>query len=77
MFTYKHTVVPGKYGELIQASDEIPTGSDVSKEEDSDSEDGERLHLLEDLHWRMVADSGGADDGQSGERLVVVSVGGG
>lgn len=47
MYTYKHTVVPGEYGELIQASDEIPAGSDISKEEDSDCEYRERLHLLE------------------------------
>jgi hypothetical protein len=49
MDTYKYTVIPGEYGELIQTSDEVPAGSDISKEEDSDSEDGERLHLLEGL----------------------------
>lgn len=38
MATYKYTVVPGKYGELIQASYEIPAGSNISKEEYSDCE---------------------------------------
>jgi hypothetical protein len=42
-------VIPGEYGELIQPSDEIPTGSDISKEEDPDCKNGERLHLLEGL----------------------------
>jgi hypothetical protein len=61
--TYKYTVVPGEYGELIQASDEIPAGSDISKEEDSDCEDREWLHLLE--AWDR-----GADTSQSHGRRV-------
>lgn len=42
---YENTVVPGKDGKLIQASDEIPAGSDVSGDEDANCEDGERVHV--------------------------------
>jgi hypothetical protein len=38
-------VVPGKDGKFVQASDEIPAGSDVAGEEDTKSEDGYRVHL--------------------------------
>jgi hypothetical protein len=54
-------VIPGENGELIQTSDEIPTGSDISKEEDSNCEDRERLHLLEaeDRGAREISQSHG------------------
>jgi hypothetical protein len=44
--THKDVVVPGKDGKLIQASDEVPTGSDVSSNKDANREDGERVHVL-------------------------------
>jgi hypothetical protein len=43
---YKDVVIPSKDGKLIETSDEIPTGGDVSSNEDANREDGERVHVL-------------------------------
>jgi hypothetical protein len=37
-------VVPSKYGELIQSSNQIPPGSNVASYEDPKGEDRERVH---------------------------------
>jgi len=38
-------VIPGEYGELVQASDEVPASSRVARNKYSESDDGERVHL--------------------------------
>jgi len=44
IFAYHDTVIPGKDGKLIQAGDEVPTGSDVSGDKDTQGKDRERVH---------------------------------
>ncbi len=44
--THNNTVVPGKYGKLIEASDEIPSSSDVASYEDAESKDGKGVHRM-------------------------------
>ena len=42
--TYHDTVINGEKGKLVKSCNQIPTRSDVSSNEDRDSEDGERVH---------------------------------
>lgn len=42
--THNYSVFPGKDGQLIETSDEIPARGDVASDEDADSEDGEGVH---------------------------------
>jgi hypothetical protein len=42
-------VIPGEYCKLIQSSDEIPAGSDVSSDEYADGKCGEGVHAEEQL----------------------------
>lgn len=42
--TYNNSVVPGKYGELIEPSNQIPARSDIAGNEDRKREDGEGVH---------------------------------
>lgn len=44
--TYNDPVVPGKYGKLVEACDQIPSGGDVASYEDTEGEDGERVHRI-------------------------------
>ena len=37
--TYNNSVIPGKDGKLIEASDKIPSSSDVASYEDAERED--------------------------------------
>ena len=42
--SYNYTVIPSEYGKLIQARDQVPARSDVSREEYAKGEDGDRVH---------------------------------
>lgn len=42
--SYYDTVIPGKDCKLIQPSDKVPASSNVSRDEDAESEDGEWVH---------------------------------
>jgi hypothetical protein len=42
--THDDSVIPGKYGELIQSSNQIPPGSNVASYEDPKGEDREGVH---------------------------------
>lgn len=42
--THNNSVVPGKDGKLIKASNEIPSSSDVASYENAKSEDREGVH---------------------------------
>lgn len=42
--THDNTVFPGENGKLIEASNEIPTGSDVASDEDAEREDRKGVH---------------------------------
>ena len=52
MGTYNDTVVPGKDGQFVQPSDEIPTRSDISGNENANSQGGERVHAREMIGGR-------------------------
>ena len=43
--SYEDTVIPSKYGELIQSSDEVPARGDVPSNEDAKRKDGEGVHV--------------------------------
>lgn len=44
--TYDDSVVPCKGEKLIETGDEVPTRGDVSSYEDSNAQDGERVHRI-------------------------------
>lgn len=46
LYTYHDPVVPGEYGELVEARDQIPSSSRVASYEDTEGEDGERVHRI-------------------------------
>lgn len=52
---YDDAVIPGEDCQLIQAGDEIPTGGDVSSEEDAEGEDGDWVHevVLSCSRWAV------------------------
>jgi hypothetical protein len=39
-----YSVVPGEDGQLVQAGDEVPAGGRVSRDEDSERDNGECVH---------------------------------
>lgn len=49
--THNDTVVPGEDGELVEACDQIPSGSDVASYEDTKGEDGKRVHRIALRLW--------------------------
>jgi len=58
--------VPGKDGQLVQAGDEIPAGGRVSRDEDSERDNGECVHGGVPSRFRFVlgqALCGGSDGG--------------
>ncbi len=45
--TYNDTVVPRKYSELVQSSNEIPTRSNITGNENANGQGGESVHAGE------------------------------
>lgn len=45
-YTHNDSVVPSKNCKLIQACDQVPARSDVPSDEDSESQNRERVHEL-------------------------------
>ncbi|KUI61678.1 hypothetical protein VP1G_11300 [Cytospora mali] len=44
--TYNYSVVPGKYGKLIEPRNKVPSSGGVASYEDSDRKDGEGVHRI-------------------------------
>jgi hypothetical protein len=57
-------VVPGEDGKLVKPRDKIPASGRVAGDEDSESDDGEKVHLRRVCRW--VGD-GGVDYDRLGE----------
>jgi len=45
MATYNDSVIPGEDSKFVQASDKVPARSNITRNEDAES-DGERVHKL-------------------------------
>lgn len=44
--THNNSVVPGKDGQLIEPSHQVPAGGDVAGDKDPESQDGEGVHRI-------------------------------